>query len=52
MSPPERHPPDDPREWLNQARSSLAMTPLDRVAKALFRGNLRHAGIGLLTIQI
>ena len=25
MSPPERYPPDDPREWLNRARSSLAM---------------------------
>ena len=25
MSPPERFPPDDPREWLNRARSNLAM---------------------------
>ena len=25
MSPPERFPPDDPREWLNRARSSLAI---------------------------
>ena len=24
MRPPERFPPDDPREWLNRARSSLA----------------------------
>lgn len=24
MKPPERFPPDDPREWLNRARSSLA----------------------------
>ena len=24
MSPPERFPPDDPREWLNRARSNLA----------------------------
>ena len=23
MSPPERLPPDDPREWLNRARSNL-----------------------------
>ena len=23
--PPERYPPDDPREWLNRARSNLAM---------------------------
>jgi len=23
--PPERFPPDDPREWLNRARSSLAL---------------------------
>jgi HEPN domain-containing protein len=23
MSPPERFPPDDPREWLNRARSNL-----------------------------
>jgi len=22
--PPERHPPDDPQEWLNRARSNLA----------------------------
>jgi len=22
---PERFPPDDPREWLNRARSSLAL---------------------------
>ena len=25
MSPPERYPPDDPREWLNRARSNLAL---------------------------
>ena len=25
MNPPERFPPDDPREWLNRARSSFAM---------------------------
>lgn len=25
MKPPARHPPDDPREWLNRARSNLAM---------------------------
>ena len=25
MKPPERYPPDDPREWLNRARSNLAM---------------------------
>ena len=25
MKPPERFPPDDPREWLNRARSNLAM---------------------------
>ena len=25
MSPPERFAPDDPREWLNRARSNLAM---------------------------
>ena len=25
MNPPERFPPDDPREWLNRAKSSLAM---------------------------
>ena len=25
MNPPERFPPDDPREWLNRARSNLAM---------------------------
>ena len=24
MTPPERFPPDDPREWLNRARSNLA----------------------------
>ena len=23
MKPPERYPPDDPREWLNRARSNL-----------------------------
>ena len=23
MKPPERFPPDDPREWLNRARSNL-----------------------------
>ena len=26
MSPPERFPPDDPREWMNRARSNLAPT--------------------------
>ena len=25
MGPPDRFPPDDPREWLNRARSNLAM---------------------------
>ena len=25
MSPPERFPPDDPREWLNRATSNLAL---------------------------
>ena len=25
MSPPERFPADDPREWMNRARSNLAM---------------------------
>ncbi len=25
MRPPERFPPDDPREWLNRARSNLAL---------------------------
>lgn len=25
MCPPERFPPDDPREWMNRARSNLAM---------------------------
>ena len=24
MKPPERFPPDNPREWLNRARSNLA----------------------------
>ena len=24
MKPPERYPPDDPREWLNRARSNLS----------------------------
>ena len=32
MKPPERFPPDDPREWLNRARSNLAR------AKALVPG--------------
>ena len=31
MKPPERFPPDDPREWLNRARSNLAMAK-NRVA--------------------
>ena len=25
MKEPERFPPDDPREWMNRARSNLAM---------------------------
>ena len=25
MTPPERFPPDDPREWLNRAKSNLAI---------------------------
>ena len=25
MPPPERYPPDDPREWLNRAESNLAL---------------------------
>ena len=32
MKPPERFPPDDPREWLNRARSNLAMAK-NRVAE-------------------
>jgi HEPN domain-containing protein len=26
---PERYPPDDPREWLNRARSSLAQAKVE-----------------------
>ena len=26
---PERYPPDDPREWLNRARSNLAMAKME-----------------------
>ena len=26
---PERYPPDDPREWMNRARSNLAMAKLE-----------------------
>lgn len=33
MNPPERFPPDDPREWLNRARSSFAMAK-NRVPEA------------------
>ena len=29
MSPDERFPPDDPREWLNRARSNLARAKAD-----------------------
>ncbi len=25
MKPPDRYPPDDPREWLNRAKSNLAL---------------------------
>ena len=25
MTPPERYPPDDPREWMNRARSDLTL---------------------------
>ena len=25
MKPPDRFPPDDPREWINRARSNLAI---------------------------
>ena len=33
MKPPERFPPDDPREWMNRARSSLAIAK-NRVPQA------------------
>ncbi len=33
MNPPERFPPDDPREWMNRARSNLALAK-NRVAGA------------------
>lgn len=36
MSPLERLPPDDPREWLNRARSNLV------------RARSGEAGLGLL----
>ena len=35
MSPPERFAPDDPREWLNRARSNLAMAK-SRIPGAYF----------------
>ena len=35
MRPPERFPPDDPREWLNRARSNLARAK-NRVPDAYF----------------
>ena len=31
MNPPERFPPDDPREWLNRARSNLASPPWEEI---------------------
>ena len=34
MKPAERFPPDDPREWLNRARSSLKMAK-NRVPSSL-----------------
>lgn len=33
MKRPERFPPDDPREWMNRARSNLALAK-NRVAEA------------------
>ncbi len=39
MKPPERFPPDDPREWLNRARSNLirALDPVVALLAALAR---------------
>ena len=36
MTPPERFPPDDPREWLNRAKSNLAMA-MNRTSDVYFR---------------
>ena len=33
MRPPDRFPPDDPREWLNRAKSNLALAK-NRIAEA------------------
>ena len=33
---PERYPPDDPREWLNRARSNLALANTDPVSELYF----------------
>ena len=37
--PPERFPPDDPREWLNRAQSNLAMGVTPRTEIAPFRAD-------------
>ena len=42
MKRPERFPPDDPREWLNHARSNLAMAK-NRVPEVYLELVLRGA---------
>ena len=37
MKRPERFPPDDPREWMNRARSNLALAK-NRVAEEQNKG--------------
>ncbi|MDE3000128.1 MAG: HEPN domain-containing protein [Gemmatimonadota bacterium] len=42
MSPPERFPADDPREWMNRARSNLAMAK-NRIPDAYLEDLCFHA---------
>lgn len=42
MTQPQRFPPDDPREWINRARSDLAMAK-SRIARAYLEEHCFHA---------
>ena len=58
MKRPERFPPDDPREWMNRARSNLALAK-NQVAEAYLEGviirydeaNSRVVGLSIVGLR-
>ena len=47
MSPPERFSADDPREWMNRARSNLAIANVEQTTSLLHLIKRAQAATGL-----